>query len=120
MGVTQESLAASVEHYQKVLQREQQNFLHHVENKKNQEIISRQNKRATNDGVISDAQAKIIELQNHISDLQQENIKLDTELAQENLLITNTSNAFECTYNAVQKRLEEDKLKIQTHLSAGV
>lgn len=117
--VTVEKLIASAEHYQRVLNEQKELFDGHVQSKIAQEITSREEKKTANETAIEEAQQKIAELTSSISEWQQENIQIASEISQEDLSIKNTSSSFEATYNAAYGKLEEDKNKIKTYLEGA-
>ena len=118
MGVTLANLTSAVDHYIKVVDEQRAGFLANVQEMVKREVDTRTKTLADNDAKLADANKKIAELNEFIVKTQQESMNLQNEVALQQQQINNTTSAFEATYNMVVGRLNEDKTKLTTYLTA--
>jgi hypothetical protein len=115
-GVTRDKLLTSIDFYIQKLDEHKQGFGNYIATLREQEIISREQKKTGNETLIQQKSDLIRQLNEEISALTQENTTLATEVYAQNAQITAKEQSFAATFDVVVKQLTDDKTKIDTYI----
>lgn len=117
-GVTVEKLLEAVDHYLKVLDGHKSGFDNHVNSQISQEVKSRKDEIANLEKDTEALNLKIAEISQQIAGNTTKISALTQEVAQEELKINMVAKDFNTTYEHVVNRMQSDKEKIRSYLSA--
>lgn len=116
MGLTRETLLASIDHYVSVINEKREGFMAHVADLMATEVDGRHEQAAKLDEEIASAAEEIAALNQKIQESQHAKINLQNEANTEKMNIENTRASFEATFNMVLNKLESDRTSIMNYI----
>lgn len=116
MGVTQDALLKSVDHYIAVVQKKQVEFQAFLDSSINKEIATKEEKIASLNNSIQSKVQQIEALTKEIQDSKAQQDALTAEVNQQKLESQQKNVAFDATVQDIVKKMQTDKQNIETFL----